>query len=297
MVPHKPSIFIKDAIFLSHTSLNDFTNCPRAYYLKNVYRDPEHGFRLQIASPNISLGAVVHDVAKWYLEDLDKPSLVSAEDKFRSLWWKFHGKRGGFASDEEEAVFGKRGLSMVANFIKNAGRLGKMAPFANFPKYPLSNKIILTGNMDFVGELPDGTLLVIDFKTGVKDEKDPIQLYIYAILSENYYQKPVTKASYWYLDREDTPREIILEPTEKTLDWLKEKGLQIQEAIEKNEWVCPEGESLCRHCRNYQAIIEGKGEFMFTDHAFKKEVYYLAPQALETPMEDSGDNATSANVL
>ena len=31
------------ATWVSHTSLSDYIKCPRAYFLKNVYKDPQTG--------------------------------------------------------------------------------------------------------------------------------------------------------------------------------------------------------------------------------------------------------------
>lgn len=275
MITKKPVGYIKDAIFLSHTSLNDFLNCPKAYYLKNVYRNPESGYKIQAVSPYLALGAVVHDVIKWYFEAEDKPTKVEVENKFRGFWWKFHGKRGGFTSSEEEAGFGKRGLLMLENFLTNVTKVEKPLSPIEFPKYLLTENIVLHGNMDYAGELSDGTLHVMDFKTGSKDEVSPLQLYIYSILAENYYGKPVSKASFWYLDRDDAPKEIVMDPLQPQIDWLTEKGLMLKKALEENCWECIRGEDLCRDCRDYTAILEGKGELMFVDHAFKKEVYFL----------------------
>lgn len=260
---------------MSNTSLNDFLSCPRAYYLKNVYRNPKTGYRIQVASPYISLGATVHDSIKWFLENADKPSLLKLSDQFRNFWWKYHGKRGGFASKEDEAVFGQRGLKMLENFLENHAKLEKMVQFAKFPKYPLVENVILTGNLDYVGQLPEGSLHVIDFKTGTKDEDSPLQLYIYAILAENHYGKEVGRMSFWYLDRDSEPKEVVLEPLEKTLEWLIEKGKEVKQALAENKWVCKNGDEMCRDCRDYQAILDVKGEFMFSDHAYKKDVYYL----------------------
>lgn len=275
MIPRVQQKFIKDAIFISNTSLNDFLSCPRAYFLKNVYRNPKTGYRIQIASPYISLGATIHDAIRWFLENLDNPSLLKLNDHFRNFWWKYHGKRGGFSSEEEEKVFGQRGLKMLGNFLENHAKLEKMAKPAKFPKYPLIDNVILTGNLDYVGELDDGNLHVIDFKTGVKDVDSPLQLYIYAILAENHYGKAVTKMSFWYLDRDLEPKEVVPDPLEKTLEWLVEKGKAVKLALEENNWVCKGGDDLCRDCRDYQAVLEGKGEFMFSDHAYKKDVYFL----------------------
>lgn len=267
--------YIKDPIFISYTSLSDFLKCPRTYYLKNIYRDPKTNFRLQIASPHLSLGSTVHDTIKWYLDLKGQVTKKQLEDKFRNLWLKYRGKRGGFESLEQEGDFGRRGLKMLDNFFKNAQGLEKITHHVDFPKLNLFEDVILMGNFDFIGEKTDGSLHVLDFKTGANDEKDPIQLYIYAILAEANLGKPVSRASFWYLDRDDAPREIVLDPLEPKLEWLKEKAKLLKEAIKDGEWVCIKGEELCRECRLHQAIIDGKGEFQFSDYRYKKDVYYL----------------------
>lgn len=275
MVPPSKKDYIKNPIFISYTSLSDFIKCPRSFYLKNVYRDPRQNFRIQIISPHLTLGSTVHDTTKWYLESAEKPTKEETLKKFRNFWEKYRLKRGGFNSLEEEAGFGTRGLKMVENFLNHADVLEPTAPFIQFPKFKLIDNIILMGNMDFVGECPDGSLHVVDFKTGAKDEESPLQLYIYSILAESNFQKRVSKASFWYLDREDGPRSIVLDPLEGQIEWLKQKGLELKSAILKNEWVCIKSPQFCRDCRDYQLLLDGKGEFLFSDYRYKKEIYYL----------------------
>ncbi len=244
---------------------------------------------MQIASPYLSLGSTVHDAIKWHIEMAGPLRLASSEarqvtyeqleGKFRNLWLKYTGKRGGFSTKEDEASFGKRGLLMLENFFRNAKNLEDKHHSIEFPKYPLLDNVILMGNFDFIGEKEDQTLHVVDFKTGANDEKDPIQLYIYAILAEANLEKSVSSASFWYLDREDKPRDIVLDPLEPKLEWLKEKATELKKAIGEGMWVCPSTRSarsgLCRDCRDYHAILDGKGEFQFTDYRYKKDVYYL----------------------
>lgn len=276
MILKQKAPFIKDAIYLSYTSLSDFLKCPRAYYLKNIYRNPKTGFRLQVASPYLSLGSTVHDSVKWYLEMKGQVTKKQLEEKYRNLWLKYRGKRGGFESREQEADFGTRGLKILDNFFKNAQILEKITHQVNFPKLNLFDDVILMGNFDFVGEKADGTLHVLDFKTGSQDEKDPLQLYIYAILAESNLGKAVSSASYWYLDRDDSPKEIVLDPLEPKLEWLQEKAKELKQVIEGGMWVCKNGEQLCWDCRDYQEIIDKKGEFQFSDFRYKKDIYFLA---------------------
>lgn len=279
MIPKQKQEYIKDALWISYTALKDFLKCPRSYYLKNRYRDPKTGNRLQIASAPMTLGSLVHDAIKWYLQTNRVASFEDVTNKFRNHWLKYRGKRGGFRTIKEEGEFGKRGLLMLDNFLKNAAALEPNVPVFDFLKFRLDEKIVLNGKLDFLGELTDGSLHVLDFKTGTKEEDDSTQLHTYAILAESNLQRKVSKISYWYLDKGSAPKEAVLDPLEDKLAWLKEKALLIQKAVKEDHWVCikggPPAGGLCRECRDYQAIIDGKGEFQFTDEAFKKDIYYL----------------------
>lgn len=279
MIPkHKPG-YIKDALFISYTGLKDFLKCPRSYYLKNRYRNADTNYRIQIPSAHMTLGSLVHDAIKWYLQTNRTASYEDVVKKFRNHWGKYRGKRGGFKSLEEEAIFGKRGLQMLDNFMKNAAALGPNLPAFDFMNLKVDEKIVLTGKLDFLGNLEDETLHVLDFKTGIKEEDDPIQLHTYAILAEANLQKPVSKISYWYIDKDVGPKEAVLDNLEVKLEWIKKKCKGIEEAISEGKWVCVKGEDLCYDCKSYQAIVDGKGEFLFTDEDFKKDIYFLEVQS------------------
>ncbi len=270
------SDFIEKPIYISYTSLSDFLKCPRAYFLKNIYRDSRQGFKLQIINPYLVLGSTVHDTLKWYLESLEKPSREETLSKYRNYWRKYRLKRGGFNNLEEEITFGTRGIKMLNNFLDNAKCLEPCAPFLQFPKINLVENIIMIGNFDFVGECADGTLHIVDFKTGAHDEDSAVQLYIYAVLAEHCFKKKVSKASFWYLDRDDGPREIVLDPLNGQIEWLKEKSLELKRAVDENVWVCArEKDGFCRDCRDYQLLLDNKGEWLFSDFRYKKEIYYL----------------------
>ncbi len=275
MITKIDNSFVKDALFISYTGLKDYTRCPRSYYLKNVYRDPKTGYKLQVASPYMTLGAVVHDAIKWFLQMNRQVTKEQLIQKYRNIWLKYHGKRGGFATKEDEAVFGKRGLQMLDNFFANFSVLESNLKLDDFLKYKLDSKIFLNGRLDFLGQLPDGSLHILDFKTGSKNEEDSLQLYIYAILAESNLQKPVSRISYWYLDRDSSPKEAVLDTLDDKLLWLKEKAKEIEKLVLEKKWLCIKNPDLCWDCQLYQDIIDGKGEFQFSDDGFKKQVYYL----------------------
>jgi len=67
---------IYSAVYVSHTSISDFLVCPRAYFLKNVYRDPKTRHKIKLMSPPLALGQVIHEV-------LESLSLLPTEDRFK----------------------------------------------------------------------------------------------------------------------------------------------------------------------------------------------------------------------
>lgn len=65
----------------------------------------------------------------------------------------------------------------------------------------LAPDITLFGRLDRIDEEADGSLHIIDYKTGAQpDEVDAGQLRLYAIMAEEKLRRPVSRASFWYLD-------------------------------------------------------------------------------------------------
>ncbi|QQS44706.1 PD-(D/E)XK nuclease family protein [Candidatus Roizmanbacteria bacterium] len=88
----------------------------------------------------------------------------------------------------------------------------------DLPHYWLSEEdnIILCGKIDWLEYLPEtDSVHIIDFKTSKYDEDgDSLQLPIYYLLVTNTQKREVSKASYWYLERNDDLTEKEL-PDEK----------------------------------------------------------------------------------
>ena len=77
------------ALWLSHSSISAFLECPRSYFLKNVYKDPKTGHKVKLISPPLALGQAVHEVVESLSElktDLrfKKPLM----EKFEEAWKK-----------------------------------------------------------------------------------------------------------------------------------------------------------------------------------------------------------------
>lgn len=269
------------AVWVSHSSMSDFIKCPRAYYLKNVYKDPKTGHKIQITSPSLSLGQAVHEV-------IESLSILPTKDRFREsliakfdrTWKKVSGKRGGFTDPDSEARFKKRGEEMLRRVMNNPGPVATLAIKIkeDLPHYWLSedDSIILCGKVDWLEYLPDtDSVHIIDFKTS-KSEEDgsSLQLPIYHLLVHNTQQRQVSQASYWYLELNDelTPKELpdLEEAKDQVLEIAKK--IKLQRKLEV--FNCPQGENGCYHCKDMERIVRGEGELVGVND-YNQDIYIL----------------------
>lgn len=125
---------------------------------------------------------------------------------------------------------------------------------------------------------------IIDFKTSKAEEKDEsMQLPIYHLLVHNTQKRPVSKASYWYLQLHDdlVPKE--LPDLEEAYDKVLEVALQIKTARQLNKFACPQPNG-CYACKQMEAIIRGEGEYVGVDE-YNADVYIAS--GTESSEEDS----------
>ena len=266
------------AVWVSNSSISDFLNCPRLYYLRNVYKDPKTKHKVNIINPSLALGQTVHEV-------LESLSIIPTEDRFeKSLyqtydeaWKKVSGKMGGFRNKDEEEEIKERGRKMLERVIANPGPiLNKAIKISkDLPNYYLSleENIILCGKIDWLEYLPDDTLHIIDFKTGKRDEKpNSLQLPIYFLLVENCQKRLVSKASYWYLDRDDEVTPMQLPDREEAFSKVFTVAKQVKTARLKGEFMCPK--DGCFACSPFEAVISGEAEFVGVG-GYNQDLYIL----------------------
>jgi len=112
------------AVWVSHSSISDWLSCPRAYFLKNVYKNPLTRKKVAIVSPPLSLGQAVHEVIESLsVLAVDRRLAEPLLAKFNQAWEKVKGKKGGFLSETEEAKYKERGKEMLLRVEKNPGPL------------------------------------------------------------------------------------------------------------------------------------------------------------------------------
>lgn len=300
-----------NAVWLSHSSVSDFLKCERLYYLRNVWKN-SNGRKINIVSPQMSLGSAVHGVIEPLatLSSQERENIIKGEhienlqSKFENIWKKYSGLMGGFENAEEEKEYKERGIKMIQNVIDNPGPIiKKTVKFYNgdfIPNIYLSetDNIILCGLVDWVEYLEDKDMLrVIDFKTGLRDEKEEsMQLFIYKILVESLQKRKVENGAYWYLDRDKfyKIKEILDEDVEEVKNKLSEIGLQIKEKKSartaqemEGNFKCKYGYAGegCKYCSEVELIYKSDKSLLSADESalvkylgvgeYKQDLYFV----------------------
>ena len=257
------------AVWVSHTAIADFLRCPRAYYLKNIYKDKKTGRKIQIVSPALSLGSAVHEVIESLSQlptsERFKQPLVG---KFEQIWQRFGGKKGGFSSDATEQQYKQRGIEMLQRVAANPGPLQRLSIKlkADLPQFWLSetDNIILCGKLDWLEYLPEtDSVHIIDFKTSKSEEEaDSLQLPIYYLLASRTQKRPVSAASYWYLAFADEPVVKELPDMQAAQETILGYAKQIKLARQLDRFRCPNGELGCSSCKPLERVVRGEAELV-----------------------------------
>lgn len=255
------------ATWVSHSSISDFLNCPRLYYYRSVYKDPVTNNKITRMEPPLALGQVVHDVVESLsVIPVEERFKVSPMNKFEAAWKSVSGKMGGFKSFEQEEEYKKRGRAMIQRVINHPGPLTNKAIKIKeeLPWYWLSkeDEIILCGKIDWLEYIKKSdSVHIIDFKTSRNEEDSgSLQLPIYYLLAENTQNRKVSKASYWYLNMDDSPKEVNLPDLEESEKRVMEVAKRIKLARQLGHYKCVEGEEGCKYCSGLHLISKGKGE-------------------------------------
>ena len=270
------------AVWISHTSINDYLQCPRSYYLKNIYKDPKTSHKIQIMTPALALGQAVHEV-------LESLSVIPTDSRFNeslilkldNIWPQFSGKLGGFQSIDEEHKYKERGKAMLRRVMEHPGPLKNLSVKIQqeLPYYWLSEdeNIILCGKVDWLEYLQDtDSVHIIDFKTGKKkEEESSLQLPIYHLLVHHCQKRSATKASYWYLETDNDLTEKELPDLKDAHQKISEIGRRIKLARKLDKLECPHGSDGCIYCRSLERILRGEGEMVGVN---QQRDIYIMPQ-------------------
>jgi len=255
----------------SFSQLAAYSTCPLQYKFAFILKVPVLGDKASLI-----FGRVMHNTLYNFL----LPSLSERNSLQRSLFAGLEGaaekaraaemftekrllelygefwQEDGYASKEEREQYKTKGREALKRFWTAYEQ--QAAPDVLFLEKKFSFKLgddSVKGTIDRVDKLPDGTLEVIDYKTGrgkTKLEfKDKRQLILYQLFLEEFLKTPISALSYYYLE---TGEKISFTATEKDITKLRLEVLAEIESIKKRDFA-PMPSNMCEYC-DFREICE-----------------------------------------
>jgi CRISPR/Cas system-associated exonuclease Cas4 (RecB family) len=180
---------------------------------------------------------------------IEKRTVETIEDLLRKKWSR---SRAGFTDSEEEREYGERALGMLRRFVETQQVDVQPLMVERFHEAPVSENLIINGRIDRIDRLDDGSLHIIDYKTGRAEESDTFQLYLYCLILSRTLTWPVSKASYLHMENGVWQ---TIEVQSKDKEKSRQIVLSIANKIEgETEYPVVTG-PLCQYC-DFMEICE-----------------------------------------
>ena len=240
--------------YLSYSQINTFQTCPLHYKLRYIFKVPTP----QTASQ--SFGTSIHAALKnFYILVLSgqKPTEKLIFECLENNWVK-----DGFRTKKHEIKFFEKGKIYLEGFLKEGFNKNNLPVALEQPfTIPLklegkNNKPLKIGGViDRVDIFPDGSIEIIDYKTGAnipsqKEVDKNLQLSFYGLAATQIPEEPFNKEpekiklSLYYLDEQE---KITTIRTSKDLEKAKEEIFKVRDEIENSDFTCS-GNFLCKDC-------------------------------------------------
>lgn len=244
---------------ISYSSLESFETCPLKYKFNQIDKIKEPKSKEQV------FGNYLHQVLKWFYEkDPHFPTVDQLIDYYYKHWPK-ESEGYKWQEDLEEKAYFEEGLRILNDYYKANFPLKSIildletkfeAVIDEKPNQP-GGLHILTGIIDRVDKLPDGSLEIIDYKTSKrmssKNELDKnLQLSIYAIGLKHRWPKieyEQMKFSLYFLKFNE---KLESKRSEEDIKKAEEKVIDLIHQIQNSNFE-PKPSAFCHWC-GYKSI-------------------------------------------
>jgi len=195
--------------------------------------------------PSDTAGTVVHNVlcdlfTKVPQEERNEDRLI---DMFEERWAALSPR---YLRLPEVQELHDRNLDALRRFAQREDLRAQPFQVEAYVQVPIAPEVTLFGRMDRIDEEPDGTLHIIDYKTGAHPgDVDASQLHLYAIMVERKLGRTVSRASFWYLD-DDSVWAAELRPKDK--EQALTGALAAVSDMQREKRFKPTVAPHCAHC-------------------------------------------------
>jgi len=163
---------------LSYSQLETFATCPLQYKYRYILRIPVP------PSAALTFGSTIHRTMREFYERVKRGERLTKDDLLTILTEQW--SPTGFGNKAYEARMMRQGKLLLSGFYTRSFDARHVPKdLEKFFKIKITPEISLVGKIDRVDELPDGTIEIIDYKTGqapkTRNAADDPQLTVYAL--------------------------------------------------------------------------------------------------------------------
>ena len=224
---------------LSYTQVDTYQRCPQMYQYRFVFRLPTR------PRPQMQFGRILHEALKDALGSIerDRPLTWEMVDGAYVAAWT----RERFCAPEQAPSLQDLGRTYLLNAF-NAGDLSK--PLLLEQPFSLRvDQLRLTGRIDRIDRMADGTYEVIDYKTGsarrAAELQRDLQLGVYALAAREVFRFNPLSLSYYYLE---TSERVTVEKPLERLEEDRQTIIKVAEGIRAEQFPARPDRMKCSGC-------------------------------------------------
>lgn len=240
--------------YLSYSQIETFRTCPLHYKLKYIYKVPTP------PSASQSFGTSMHATIKKFYEKVgegEKPAERLIHKCLEENW-----EKEGFRDKVHERKFFEKGKIYLSGFLKENFSPKNLPVLMEeqftIPLLAKKEPLRVGGKIDRVDVLPDGSIEIIDYKTGAtiptqREVDSNLQLSFYTLAATSIPTSPFGKSpkevklSLYFLDQQ---QKISTTRTKEQLEKAIEEIYKVREEIEKSDFKCS-GHMFCQNNCEY----------------------------------------------
>ena len=245
---------------LSYSQISNFKDCPRKYEYSYLYKIPGEG------SPAMSFGTSIHNTLKRfydYLQTSEIPSLFKEKRDDLSMFLDIYDNSfiySDYLTRKHQQQAYEGGKEMLKKYYKMNGPKFKL-PYLSEKSFVLPmGDYVFSGRFDRVDKLDDGSVEVIDYKTGkVKTQKDAdkdLQLSLYALACRDVLNLKPSKLTLYFISENKRVESVR---SEEQMDKAKSDFIQIADQMKESDFEPTPGKYVCQYCP-YRNICDAKGK-------------------------------------
>lgn len=227
-------------IKVSISSLGCYEQCPRKYKYQYLDKLPRRSFE------HLDVGNYVHEVLEYFHSEIN---VLQAPFKKEDLLKKIAKERwSGYSTkiSQEGLIKSRDLLKSYLQYIDRTFMPDVLATEDEF-MFNITDNIIMRGIVDRIDRMPDGSLRILDYKTGKSKNLHKFQIQVYGIHLKNKYPETEDYTG-TFLVLPEGPKEVNYALKTSELQPIADSiAAQATSIMEDQTWD-PKPTRLCDYC-------------------------------------------------